>query len=398
MAVKAAMEGKKVLVIDCDPQLNSTNFFFGYNNNDYNFDAFYNRLVRFHTLKARPIQQRTAEDNAFMEDFKGVPTPALAQGGIPPQGLQLGASLTWNVYDVIREVIQINGWYGTVMTYPHIGIPIAVPTAFAERGGSIRLLASHPMFGEIETHLANEINSNFTEPDRSFRFRLLVNYLIEKYTLDLVLVDLSPSSSFLNQNIVLSSDYIILPCAADEYAYYSIKTIGLWLRAWHDRHAALQMTPKVLTVVYNKYKRFTHHRDQSMSLVTMEDQRTFHTSEAHKSYIMRLIDPNHGAIHDLVTNNPIFVLPNISYLNIPLICDGLSTSSKLSSFRRTAYDVFTPLYHNSDTKTCKQLRKGYDAVWKLIRATMPVEGELLENEASEEEASEDESMEDDGME
>jgi len=357
MAIKAVQESKHVLVIDCDPQLNSTSFFFQYCRyeepqglNNIDFDVYYHNLVEYHTkMQSNPINN--LEQQTIREAYQHRHT---------------------NIWDILREVDPTKGIIQSFQSYEKTGIGVPIKT---NGPGTLRLLGSHPMLNEMETYLAREINDQYNMRDYSLRFSTLVNFLIEKYALDLVFVDLSPSSSFLNQNIIMLSNYIILPCSADEFAYYSIRTIGMWLQSWAKRHARLNFIPKVLTVVYNKYKR----QGENGEKVQVGDQ-VYYTSQAHAAYIRRLVHNEEGAMANLTKIEQFqpFILEYINYQDFPLLCDGLSTMSKLSYLRRTCYDQYINIgpnndrrYHQSDRETCDKLRKEYDRLWNKIEQTFP---------------------------
>jgi len=215
------------------------------------------------------------------------------------------------------------------------------------------------MLNEYEQFLSNEINSRFQTTDFLTRFRRFCSYMIYRFDFDIIFVDLNPSSSFLNQNIIVQSDNLILPCSADEYAYYAIRTFGLWLNTWLVRYRPIVKNPKLLTIIYNKYK-------INVERVTLNNKRYF-CSQAHVGYINRLINPDGAIDHFLsLPNVNLLINPGINYRQIPLIRDGLSTMAKMQSLNRTCYDLIDGNYHYNDGLTIKKMIIEYDILWNKI--------------------------------
>ena len=362
IAIKAVLEGKHVAVIDCDPQLNSTSFLFRYGapfhkgrGKILTFEDFYNSVDTYYDAISKDSTMKTEEDLRVIREY------------------DVGHT---NVWDVIREARPA---IGIVQSYRNLTaggneIGALVNTSGPNKAGgngSLRLIAGHPMLGEIEYSLAAEVQARREDWNYSVRFQLLADFLIEHYKLDMVFIDLSPSSSILNQNIIMSSDYLIMPCTGDEYAYYSIRSIGKWLATWRRRYTQFATTPRVLTVVFNKYKRQNHNKED---FSVKSGNVTIYTSKAHLDYIQRIQDDKEGAIKHLLGSATAYLVNGFDYYDFPLICEALSTFSKLSSVSRCCYDNIdygflrlTPTDHN----TIAHLKMGFDLVWNKILLTIP---------------------------
>lgn len=65
-----------------------------------------------------------------------------------------------------------------------------------------------------------------------------INYFVEKtaakYDIEYVIFDLNPSLSAINQNILLSSDYFIVPTSPDVFSAMAIKSLSRVLPAWEN--------------------------------------------------------------------------------------------------------------------------------------------------------------------
>ena len=63
-------------------------------------------------------------------------------------------------------------------------------------------------------------------------FRNLLQMTAEKYEFDFILVDMSPNISATNANILMESDYFILPCAPDYFCYMAIDSLARVFPKW----------------------------------------------------------------------------------------------------------------------------------------------------------------------
>lgn len=62
------------------------------------------------------------------------------------------------------------------------------------------------------------------------------NYLLEKtaqaYNVDYVIIDLNPSLGAINQDLLISSDYFLIPCSPDYFSKMAIESLSKKLPAW----------------------------------------------------------------------------------------------------------------------------------------------------------------------
>lgn len=81
-----------------------------------------------------------------------------------------------------------------------------------------------------------------------------VSYLLdktaEKYQADYVLVDLNPSLSSINQNILMTSDYFIVPTSPDYFSVMAIDSLAKVLPRWHEWAMAEFNSPVLKTATY----------------------------------------------------------------------------------------------------------------------------------------------------
>ena len=96
-------------------------------------------------------------------------------------------------------------------------------------------------------------------------FEYLIQKTSEKYNADFVLIDLNPSLSAINQDLLISSDYFVIPTSTDYFSVQSIRSLGAKLPEWEtwakkarvlfkESFYPLPMnTPKFLGFTCNKF-------------------------------------------------------------------------------------------------------------------------------------------------
>ncbi len=105
-------------------------------------------------------------------------------------------------------------------------------------------------------------------------FDYLIQKTAEKYNADFVLIDLNPSLSAINQDLLISSDYFIIPTSTDYFSVQSIRSLATKLPEWENwAKKARQLfkesfyplplnTPKFLGFTCNKFNLQTGGRPQ----------------------------------------------------------------------------------------------------------------------------------------
>lgn len=88
---------------------------------------------------------------------------------------------------------------------------------------------------EYETQLSVAINFNttfLTMANLPGSFHRLVSECANRYKVDYVFIDLNPGLSAMNQTLLFSSEYFILPCGVDYFSKQAIKSLAKVLPAW----------------------------------------------------------------------------------------------------------------------------------------------------------------------
>lgn len=169
------MLGKKVLLVDADPQCNLSGLVLG-----ENFDEYYT--------------EETTKNHNIKDGVK------MAFGGKP--------------------------------------IPIqAVDCYSPERNQNLYLLAGHANLSEYDASLSLAQNSNnaiSALQNLPGAFNELINKTSEKYNIDFVLIDMNPGLSAINQNLFILSDGFLIPTNPDPFSIMALETLSTILPKWVD--------------------------------------------------------------------------------------------------------------------------------------------------------------------
>lgn len=105
--------------------------------------------------------------------------------------------------------------------------------------GSDNLYLLPGSFGisENETQLSIAINFNLTfmtMTNLPGSFFDLIHKCATKYNIDIVLIDLNPGLSAINQTLLFSSDYFIIPCGVDYFSKQALISLSNVLLTWSN--------------------------------------------------------------------------------------------------------------------------------------------------------------------
>jgi cellulose biosynthesis protein BcsQ len=206
-----ASKGKNVVLVDADPQCNLTGLVLGYKGLT-EFEQFYE------TETERNLRAGLAPA------FESRPKPIEAVECIPVDGQESLFMLPGHIrlaeYEVTLGIAQ-------------------------ELSGTIQTLQNLP--GSIS---------------------FLLDKTAEKFHADYVLIDMNPSLSSINQNLLMTSDFFIVPTSPDYFSVMAIDSLATVLPRWHawaDKAHSLpilkdasypfpQITPKFLGIIVQKYR------------------------------------------------------------------------------------------------------------------------------------------------
>ncbi|MBS9779984.1 MAG: AAA family ATPase [Moraxellaceae bacterium] len=173
---KLAELGKKVLLVDADPQCNLTGLIL-----QEKFDSYY-------------TSENTKNNN-------------------------IKDSVSY-VFDGKPESISANDCYRV------------------ERNENLFLLAGHPNLTELEPQLSFAQTSNnafSTMQNLPGAFNALIELTVEENNIDFVIIDVNPGLGAINQNLFSISDVFIIPTNPDPFSLMAISTLSSILPRWRKQ-------------------------------------------------------------------------------------------------------------------------------------------------------------------
>lgn len=193
LAWKLSELGKRVLMIDADPQCNLTGLCLSLTHGA-NFEEFYTNSG-FSNLKSSldPV-------------FSGTPNPLVSA----------------NCYEFTNR-------QGLFLLPGHIDVSefdVAISIA-QELTGSLRLVQNIP----------GAINQ-------------LIQLTSDKYNFDYVLIDMSPSVSATNANLLMLSDFFTIPCSPDYFCNMAISSLTSVLPNWNNTYSNIKTHPVFQDALY----------------------------------------------------------------------------------------------------------------------------------------------------
>jgi len=176
IAAALADTGRKVLLVDADPQCNLTSFYL-----------------------AEPLLERLLGDSDIEE----------------------GGQTLWSA---VRPVVKGRGGIAPVPTYD----------IYEE--GNLFLLPGDVLLSEYEEVLPQSWTECFARNSRGYdvttALSRVVNSTAKEVRADVVLYDVGPNVGALNRVVLLDCDYFITPVAADLFSLRALSTVGRSMAAW----------------------------------------------------------------------------------------------------------------------------------------------------------------------
>lgn len=188
-----AEQGKKVLMVDTDPQCNLTGVCLSLTGND-NFEQFYN--------------------NSGIDNLKKSLDPVFEGQPIP-----LRPAKCYEFPN--RENLYLLPGH---IDFAELDVSITIAQ---ELTGSLKIAQNIP--GAI-SHL--------------------LRITAEEYNFDYILIDMSPSVSATNANLLMQSDYFIVPCSPDYFCDMAINSLSKIIPIWNDTYEKLKSHPVFKEAVY----------------------------------------------------------------------------------------------------------------------------------------------------
>lgn len=136
--------------------------------------------------------------------------------------------------------------------------PLMAATCYTfEHNRNLLLLPGHIDFAEYDAtyNIAENLAGSmvmFANVPGAIRNLLLLTG--NEYNLDYILLDMSPSISATNANILMQSDYFIIPCAPDYFCYMAIESLIRVFPKWYTTYENLKNNNVFKNALYQMKK------------------------------------------------------------------------------------------------------------------------------------------------
>jgi len=188
-----ADKGKRVLLVDCDPQCNLTGMVLGFKGGD-----------EFEEIYAR----------GGIRNIRDGLAPAFESRPVPMEPV---------------ECEEIPGQSNLFLLPGHIG------------------LAEY----EVTLGIAQELSGSLvTLQNLPGALHHLFDITAKKYSVDIILVDMSPSLGPINQNLMMTSDYFIVPMAPDYFSVMATESLASTLPKWKAWSDSAEKQPALISASY----------------------------------------------------------------------------------------------------------------------------------------------------
>jgi chromosome partitioning protein len=184
----------------------------------------------------------------------------------------------------------------------------------------------------------------------------IIRATAEKYDCDIVLVDLSPSIGALNQNLLMQSDYFIVPTSPDYFSLLAIESLSNTLPRWAQNASELRMQQKSLSYkIPEKNPRFIGMISQKYR------PRSNKPAAAFQTWIDQIIDRVHAVL-----------LPSLAS------CDMVQNAVKMAAVIPEAPHVELAQIADFNSLIARSQEEA-TAVFALTDAQLAVTGALLDS-------------------
>jgi cellulose biosynthesis protein BcsQ len=127
-------------------------------------------------------------------------------------------------------------------------------------GGKLFLLPGHLDLSEYEVTLdvAQQLSTSLqTLKDLPGSFSYLLEKTAEHYEADYVLIDMNPSLNSINQNLLMTSDYFLLPTSPDYFSVMALKSLKKILPRWVMWARKAQINPTLMEETFYPFPKVT---------------------------------------------------------------------------------------------------------------------------------------------
>ena len=160
-----------------------------------------------------------------------------------------------NIYGVIHPIFQ-----GTQTT-----LEPAIPVS--TKHPNLEILAGHISVAEHEPQLSVAVTTTDTIPalkNLPGAFKHVFDITATQYGYDYIIIDMSPSVGTLNQCLLMSSNYFLVPAAPDYYSNQAVLSLSRFLPEWNRKFARFRkddllhpleaVSPQMVGTILQRYR------------------------------------------------------------------------------------------------------------------------------------------------
>ena len=368
MARRAATMGKKVMLIDCDPQMNATAHCARWGFSD---DPEINAMTHQEKWGSRGDGKKQHFDFEADARLMAAHHRAILHANPSDEERELCKNYSLqcrNLLDLLT-LQSDDGYFAALESLTEIGYSGFVDPlcSFNDTNHlrNITVLAPHPMLSAYECELAFCVATN--KMYGMTRAGSLFKHLLEKRGYDLILLDLAPSNSLLNQMLLANCPHFVMPLTGDYFSRLAVDTLDLFFyqvrKNFLDRmptNRAWSAWPRLLTLVYSRADT-TQATFVPKSWVSIED--------ATRAWELGTVLRKEKSLES-------FLVADHDYdLNVPVIGDAPSIHTALQQKHQTVWDTFAPGYPvgSRDDALNRMLMEQYQELWELICTSLALQ-------------------------
>lgn len=330
LAWKLARLGKRVLMVDADPQCNLTGLTLGIGD--------YDSLFQFY-------------DSRRNNDIFSALAP------------------------VFRMTTGLNKDIASLDTTP------------VDRNENLRLLAGHVRFSEFDVQVATAVTTSENIPvltDFIGAFNKLIRGAADTMDADIVLIDMGPSISSTNMCLLMGADKFIIPTYPDFYCYQAMDSLADVFPKWAEKTKSFKQSgvlprnnPQMLGVISSNYRVYTTDKEAEQKTMTAEFKKWAEKIKkiTNERLVPALDSYNMVIARDVFEKNVVYDSP-YNLANIQDLNNLMALHQKLSKpvyeITEAEYGSGAPWYHVQNGKpagakiTIEEVDKVYDNMGKAV--------------------------------
>lgn len=164
-----------------------------------------------------------------------------------PQCNLTGLCLSTDKHNRLEEFYENNTYNIVAALAPAFNgdpVPLTATECYTfDKNENLYLLPGHIGFSEYDTsyNIAETLSDSLSAlKNIPGAFRTMLLKTAEDKKLDFILLDMSPNISATNANILMNSDFFILPCAPDYFCYMAVQSLVKVFPRWNHMYGQMR--------------------------------------------------------------------------------------------------------------------------------------------------------------